>query len=154
MLYYKSLGDLCVRAHHLNITSCVSIKGLSWILSGSSPLAIILFIAPAPNFIRMVEFMQEMLIKVKWALLARQKPFGGWKIHAEWSVSIITQPCGSAAAFCCVILVCIVISNGPSFHSSQVSWLFPFPCNLGKPKLLFLVHLHWPPLVFQSFVQL
>lgn len=56
---------------------------------------------------------------------------------ANSSASIVTQPCGSAAAFCCVILVRIVISNAPSFHSSQVNWLFPSPCNLGKPKLLF-----------------
>lgn len=118
-----------VRAHRLNITSCVSIKGSSWIQKKKTAFLGAFF------FSRLLTFPAGNVDQSEMIVVGIAKTF--WWL-ANSSVSVVTQPCGSAAAFCCVILVCVVISNGPSFHSSQVSWLFPFPCNLGKPKLFFL----------------
>lgn len=120
----------CVCAHRLSITS-TSIKGSFWI--------------PKKNMSHMRFFFSSWLYlhrgicagnvdQSEVIVVGITKTF--WWL-ANSRVSVVTQPCGSAAAFCCVILVCIVISNGPSFHSSQVNCLFPSPCNLGKPKLLF-----------------
>lgn len=91
-----------------------------------APLKTLPFPASAPNFICITEFVQYGL-KCKRAFLASQKSFGavGKFMQSEAWPSLheyvaVLQLC------CCVILVRVVISNGPSFHSSQDNWLFPF----------------------------
>lgn len=152
------LSSKCGKKAHINVyetfclsmpvqfTSGVFVKGSSWTLSGSC------FISTDDVAISSVGSKLYLHHRV-CAILCVNGPFWHrknlwccWQIHAEWSVAVVTQAL-AVLQLTAVILVCIVISSGPSFHSSQDTCLFPF-------RFYNLVPLRWLPLVFHSSVQL